>query len=384
MPIEIKRATSKSGSTVYVAMVRVRKSKRNQPQFSRNATERFTSKQLAKTWGIRQENAFLEEYEGILLGHSPKPVIQDITLKDYIQTLLDYMPSVRKEDQFSWGYLSCLKKWQNTDFATLKSSEINEQVLTDHLEMRITDDRVTPATNSYDLAALEKALKWQKRIKTPFQSFITADIRVELYGMKLIGKSRHKDRRPSTEEFLTLFEHFSKGYLHPNATINYPYLLLFSTYSCFRISEVCRIKWSLYNPDTGEIIIEDRKDPENKWGNHEKVPLNDECRQLLKMIKQQPGEDRIFPYKSTSISTKLTRITSQLSMTGLSIHCLRHEAISRLFELGFTIPQVAIHSGHKNWANLKRYTHLTRKNPPDLFTLCLDIQEKVKNEFLQK
>ena len=32
--------------------------------------------------------------------------------------------------------------------------------------------------------------------------------------------------------------------------------------------------------------------------------------------------------------------------------------ISRLFELGFAIQEVALISGHKDWKMLRRYTHL--------------------------
>lgn len=36
----------------------------------------------------------------------------------------------------------------------------------------------------------------------------------------------------------------------------------------------------------------------------------------------------------------------------------RHDGISRLFELGFAIQEVALISGHKDWKMLRRYTHL--------------------------
>lgn len=39
-------------------------------------------------------------------------------------------------------------------------------------------------------------------------------------------------------------------------------------------------------------------------------------------------------------------------------HDLRHEAISRFFELGLSIPEVALISGHKDPRMLFRYTHL--------------------------
>ena len=45
-------------------------------------------------------------------------------------------------------------------------------------------------------------------------------------------------------------------------------------------------------------------------------------------------------------------------MVDLRFHDLRHEAISRFFELGLNIPEVAVISGHKDPRMLFRYTHL--------------------------
>jgi integrase len=42
----------------------------------------------------------------------------------------------------------------------------------------------------------------------------------------------------------------------------------------------------------------------------------------------------------------------------LHFHDLRHEGISRLFEVGRSIPQVAAVSGHRSWQSLQRYAHL--------------------------
>lgn len=42
----------------------------------------------------------------------------------------------------------------------------------------------------------------------------------------------------------------------------------------------------------------------------------------------------------------------------LRFHDLRHEGISRLFEMGWNVPHVAAVSGHRSWISLKRYTHV--------------------------
>ncbi|USE37654.1 tyrosine-type recombinase/integrase [Endozoicomonas sp. SCSIO W0465] len=124
------------------------------------------------------------------------------------------------------------------------------------------------------------------------------------------------------------------------------------------------------------------KDPKNKWGNHEKIPLNKECQSLLAKIKKEPNEDRIFPYKSSSVSSKFSEITQLLGMKKVSFHSCRHEGISRLFEQGHTIPQVAVHSGHKSWENLKRYTHLMQRKTPDLYKMCMEIEAEFTQNIL--
>jgi len=44
-------------------------------------------------------------------------------------------------------------------------------------------------------------------------------------------------------------------------------------------------------------------------------------------------------------------------LTDLRLHDLRHEAASRLFEMGLSVPEVASITGHTDWDSLKRYTH---------------------------
>ena len=46
----------------------------------------------------------------------------------------------------------------------------------------------------------------------------------------------------------------------------------------------------------------------------------------------------------------------------LRFHDLRHEAVSRFFEMGLSVPEVAFISGHKDYRMLARYTHMTAEN----------------------
>jgi integrase len=52
------------------------------------------------------------------------------------------------------------------------------------------------------------------------------------------------------------------------------------------------------------------------------------------------------------------RAAKGAKLADLRFHDLRHETISRFFELGLSMPEVALISGHKDARMLFRYTHL--------------------------
>ena len=52
------------------------------------------------------------------------------------------------------------------------------------------------------------------------------------------------------------------------------------------------------------------------------------------------------------------RMMRRCEIDDLRFHDLRHEAVSRFFERGLSIPEVALISGHRDPRMLFRYTHL--------------------------
>lgn len=112
------------------------------------------------------------------------------------------------------------------------------------------------------------------------------------------------------------------------------------------------------------LTIRDRKDPRQKKGNDQRIPLLAVSGyDAVALIEEQRAirgneDDRIFPYNHKSTSTVFTRAVKDLGIDDLHFHDLRHEGTSRLFEAGFEIHQVALVTGHKDWKMLRRYTHL--------------------------
>jgi integrase len=84
--------------------------------------------------------------------------------------------------------------------------------------------------------------------------------------------------------------------------------------------------------------------------------------EALKIALSMPRlADEIFPYDPRSISSAFTKACAFLEIEDLRFHDLRHEGVSRLFEMGRTIPLAASVSGHRSWTSLKRYTEIKQQ-----------------------
>ena len=68
--------------------------------------------------------------------------------------------------------------------------------------------------------------------------------------------------------------------------------------------------------------------------------------------------DSVFPLSDYAARHSWDRLVKRAGIKNLRFHDLRHEAISRFFEMGLSMPEVALISGHKDPRMLFRYTHL--------------------------
>jgi integrase len=168
------------------------------------------------------------------------------------------------------------------------------------------------------------------------------------------AKGQSRDRRPTLDELDQLMKHFADVKAKRPKSAPMQELIAFAIFSTRRQEEITRIRWEDYEHD--RVLVRDMKHPGDKLGNHTWVDLPPEASAI---IDSMPKIDaRIFPYTTDAISAAFTRACHVLGIDDLHFHDLRHEGVSRLFEIGKNIPQAASVSGHRSWSSLKRYAHL--------------------------
>ena len=185
--------------------------------------------------------------------------------------------------------------------------------------------------------------------------------RIALGRLGLVGKGNERDRRPTQEELDRIIAAFEAS---PRQLIPVARIIRFAIAAAMRQDEISRILWEDFDPIQKMLVIRDRKDPRRKAGNHQRIPLLDvsgyDACAIIEEQRAVTGDatGRIFAYHGRSVGTAFRRQCRRLSIQDLRFHDLRHEGTSRLFEAGFTIEQVALVTGHRDWKMLRRYTHL--------------------------
>lgn len=177
--------------------------------------------------------------------------------------------------------------------------------------------------------------------------------------MGLTATSDRRDRRPTLAELDKIMEHFTGRNARIIGSMPMDMIILFALFSTRRLEEITRIRWDDYQPENNRILVRDMKHPGQKIGNDVWCTLPD---QAAAVIARMPKDGEfIFPFNHRSISANFTRACPVVGVVDLHFHDLRHEGVSRLFEMGWDIPHVATVSGHRSWSSLKRYAHIRQK-----------------------
>jgi len=179
----------------------------------------------------------------------------------------------------------------------------------------------------------------------------------------ITGRSKSRDRRPTLDELDAILSHFEESYLKNARSAPMHKIALFALFSTRRQSEIARARHADLDAEQSRLFIKDMKHPGKKSGNDVWCVLPEPALQIAQSMtpftsKSEQKRELIFGTNNNVISRRWTEACRMLGIEDLVFHDLRHEGISRLFEMGETIPQVAAVSGHRSWTSMQRYTHL--------------------------
>jgi integrase len=215
------------------------------------------------------------------------------------------------------------------------------------------------------LGRLSTMLQWTRDVKSiDINPGIVLEARRRLVRHNP-GHNRQRDRIPTAEELKRLRDYFAGEY---RGHIPMVPIMDFALASAMRVGEICRITFEDVNWGQHTVTIRDRKDPKQKIGNNQVVPLLPAAMAIVQVRRDLTGgKGRIFPYRSEYVSGLWHKTVQHLQIDNLTFHDLRHAAITELFRWGLGIPEVSLISGHRSWRELKRYTQLTAGDVQDRF-----------------
>ncbi|MCK1485912.1 site-specific integrase [Bradyrhizobium sp. 193] len=93
-----------------------------------------------------------------------------------------------------------------------------------------------------------------------------------------------------------------------------------------------------------------------KNGHPRRIPLTPTASKTFQALPRDT--ERVFPITGNAVRLAWERLRMRAGLVDLRLHDLRHEAVSRFFELGLSSTEVAAISGHREPRMLSRYTHL--------------------------
>jgi integrase len=292
----------------------------------------FTLKNDAEVWA-RQVEASIErrDFSGSLVA------LKTVTL---IQMLERYEATVTplKKGEASERYR--LRVLRNHPIARHSLDKLTPAMVTIYRDDRLRS--VSPSSVRRELAILQHCLEVAKnewgvalqqnpvsKIKTPAQ-----------------GKAR--ERRVTVEELERLRTALAKC---RNGLLSN--IVMFAIHTGMRRGEILSIRWSDINFDASTVHLADTKN-----GDARTVPLSSLALSALPTTDNHAADERVFPLSPNAVRLAWERLKHRAGINDLHFHDLRHEAISRFFELGLSIPEVALISGHRDFKMLFRYTHL--------------------------
>lgn len=288
----------------------------------------FIKKTQAIKWALEQE----ERIERGVFG-SIEP--SEVTLGELLQRYSEEITPAKRGAETEQRRLNRLIKDSISNYSI---GQLTSKTLASFRDRRLLDGQ---RACEYDLILIRHCIKVAMSEWGLMLSVNPVD------QIKKPPSPRPRERRLNDGEYKRLME---ASMLTQNPHI-WP-IVVFAIETGMRRSEILGLSW-----DNNDLKRRTALLPLTKNGSSREVPLSTEA---VSILQQQRSRTGLHPFPVTSNAFRLAwdRLRGRAGINDLRFHDLRHEAISRFFEMKLTIPEVALISGHKDVKMLFRYTHL--------------------------
>lgn len=311
--------------------------------FYRAAT--FDTKREAKDWG-----AAIESQANHVLAGGFAPVPKGATVADLIDKYTD--TAAKAAGKTKTATLAMLRR----ELGRIPLASLSAVTLRDFIDRRLKAG-AGGVTVAADLSFLSAVLKWARHARhldVPEQLALEARASLKHRGISTRGKER--EREPTADELQRLYAHWAGS---SRRRIDMVALCRLALATGMRQEEICKLQVDDIDRAARTVVIRDRKDPRNKAGNDQTVPLLPDAWAIVEPLLEGREGESLFPdLRAASVSSAFTRACAELGIEDLHFHDLRHAATASFFRMGLDIPRVALLTGHKTWAMLRRYTDI--------------------------
>ena len=300
----------------------------------------FLNKSDADRWA-RQTEAAIERGE-TPSTHNASFTCVSCILRQYLSSVT---PSKRGSSEEGYRINAML----GDVFAQVPIARLSSQHVADYRDRRLR--KVSPPSVRRELVIIRHAfeiarLEWGCSMQSNPASII-----------RMPKHAKPRERRLTKEEMAGLLrgaDEMRCWWMRP--------VIEFALETAMRRGEMLKARWQDLSED-GDIL----RIPTSKNGDARRIPLSSKARSVLGGIDR--SHELLFPLRANALNLAWERLKRSQGIHDLRFHDLRHEAISRLFERGLSLPEVALISGHKDPRMLLRYTHLRAE----------DVVEKLSN-----
>ena len=223
---------------------------------------------------------------------------------------------------------------------------------TDHI--RKSGHKISSETVRKDLLKISSVFNWYREENGLDNLFNPMEKRKKFLPPKGEERERRLDatedanKQDEEERLLEAARLYSDG--------QYANLIRWLLASAMRLGEALLTDWKRVNLQTLTVDI-----PISKTKGFRRVPISPDGAKLLREMNSGTVHKitgRIFGIHEGSVETGWKRIKAKAAIEDLHFHDLRHEALSRLGDLGLSSSELMKFSGHKHSSSLDRYVHL--------------------------